>query len=121
MAKRTKPVEPPVPAVRRPGRPVAPDRLLDDIRALIREAREATARAVNAALVLLYWEVGQRIRTEILKEKRAGYGDEIISTLSNKLTAEFGNGFSQPNLSRMTRFAEVFSDRDLVMTLSAKL
>src|SRR5436190_22759352 len=103
MAKRTKPVEPPVPAVRRPGRPVAPDRLLDDIRALIREARTATARAVNAALVLLYWEIGQRIRTEVLKETRAGYGEEIVSTLSNKLTAEFGSGYSRPNLFRMIR------------------
>jgi predicted nuclease of restriction endonuclease-like (RecB) superfamily len=121
MARRKKVDKQLVPAARGTTRPAAPDRLLDDVRNLIRQAREATARAVNVGLVLLYWEVGRRIRTEILKEKRAGYGEEIISTLSNKLTAEFGNGFSQPNLSRMTRFAEVFPDRDIVTTLSAQL
>jgi hypothetical protein len=34
--------------------------------------------------------VGHRIRTEILNEKRAGYGEEILSTLSRELTADFG-------------------------------
>src|SRR5207245_7259473 len=29
------------------------------------------AQAVNTALVLLYWQVGHRIRTEILQEKRS--------------------------------------------------
>lgn len=41
--------------------------------------------------------------------------------LSNKLAAEFANGFSQPNLSRMTRFAEAFSDREIVATLARQL
>ena len=45
--------------------------LLADVRNLIDQAREATARAVNSALVLLYWSIGDRIRREILKEKRA--------------------------------------------------
>jgi len=31
-------------------------------------------------LVQLNWEIGRRIRGEVLKEKRAGYGEEIIST-----------------------------------------
>src|ERR1700682_871298 len=97
MAKRKKPGNQLVPATRSPSSLVAPGQLLDDVRNLIRQARTATAQAVNSALVLLYWQIGQRIRTEVLKEKRAGYGEEIISTLSNKLTIEFGNGFSQPN------------------------
>jgi predicted nuclease of restriction endonuclease-like (RecB) superfamily len=121
MAKRKQPGKPLIPAATSPARPAAPGPLLDDVRSLILQAREATAQAVNSALVLLYWQIGQRIRTEILKEKRAGYGEEIISTLSNKLTAEFGNGFSQPNLSRMNRFAEVFPDREIVATLSRQL
>lgn len=43
---------------------------------------------------LLNWQIGQRIRTEVLKEKRASYGEEICSTLSNKLVADFGEGYS---------------------------
>lgn len=96
---------------------VAPAALVEDLRALIRQAREGVARAANAALALLYWEVGHRIRADILKEKRAGYGEQIVPTLSAKLMTEFGNGFSQPNLSRMTRFAEAFPDHQVVATI----
>lgn len=86
----------------------APGQLLEDLRSLIREARGSIAQAVNSALVLLYWQVGHRIRTDILQHRRAAYGKEILSTLSKELAAEFGNGFSVPNLSRMMRLAEVF-------------
>ncbi|HEY7153095.1 MAG TPA: PDDEXK nuclease domain-containing protein, partial [Gemmataceae bacterium] len=67
------------------------------------------------------WEVGQRIRRDILKEKRAEYGEEILPTLSAKLVADFSNGFSARNLARMIRFAEVFPNREIVSTLSNKL
>jgi hypothetical protein len=40
---------------------------------------------VNAALVLLYWKIGQRIRQAVLQNKRAAYGAEILPTLSAKL------------------------------------
>ncbi|NWF93479.1 MAG: hypothetical protein HXY46_11215 [Syntrophaceae bacterium] len=75
------------------------------------QAPREVARQVNSALVLLYWRVGKRIQQDILKEKRAGYGEEILSTPSRKLVSEFGNGFSQPNLFRMVRFAEVFPEK----------
>lgn len=84
--------------------PASSGALLDDLRSLIRQTREGVAQAVNAALVLLYWQVGHRIRTEVLKSKRAAYGEEICSTLSNELKAEFGGGFSRPTLTRMLRF-----------------
>ena len=60
---------------------MADDRLLGDVRALIEAAREQTARAVNSALVRLYWHIGTRIRQDILREKRAGYGEEIVATI----------------------------------------
>ncbi|MFO0808865.1 MAG: PDDEXK nuclease domain-containing protein [Gemmataceae bacterium] len=101
--------------------PEVPDRLFDDVRDLIRQARATTAQAVNAVLVLLYWEVGQRIRSDVLKKHRAAYGEEILPTLSAKLTAEFGNGYSPRNLARMIRFAEVFPEREIVGTLSRQL
>jgi hypothetical protein len=51
-------------------------------------ARPPTAQIVNAGLVLLYWSIGTRIRQDILKQKRAKYGDEIVPTLSAQLEAE---------------------------------
>lgn len=100
---------------------LGPRRLLRDLRQLIQQARFGVAHAVDSALVLLYWEVGHRIRTEILKSKRASYGDEIVSTLSRQLTAEFGNGYSRPNLFRMVRFSEAFPSREIVAALSRQL
>jgi len=101
--------------------PAEPDVLLQELRGLIADARERVASAVNAALVLVYWEVGHRIRTEILRSSRAAYGEEIVPTLSAQLILEFGDGFSKRNLFRMIRFAEVFPEREIVTTLSAQL
>jgi predicted nuclease of restriction endonuclease-like (RecB) superfamily len=95
--------------------------LLDDLRQLIRKARTGVAQAVNSALVLLYLQVGQRVRNEILRHQHAAYGEEILSTLSKELTSEFGGGFSVPNLSRIIRFAEVFPERAVVAALSQHL
>src|SRR5262249_48063140 len=59
--------------------------LLPEVRELILTARQTVARGVNAALTMLYWQVGDRVRRDILRETRAGYGDEIVSTLSRQL------------------------------------
>jgi hypothetical protein len=106
-------------AIRKPPNP--PDLLLQDLRELIARARQDVARTVNSSLVLLYWNVGRRIRQNILKEKRAGYGEEIVSTLSRQLVTEFGAGFSTRNLFNMVRFAEVFTNIKIVHSLSAQL
>ena len=95
--------------------PAAP--LLADLRRLIESARQAAAQAVNASLTMLYWHIGQRIRTEVLGGQRAGYGDEIVATLSRQLTADYGRGFSAKNLHRMLQFAETFPDEQIVATL----
>ncbi len=99
----------------------APEALVTDLRELILSARQTVARGVNAALVLLYWKVGQRIRTDILREKRAEYGEDILPTLSAKLVPEFGQGFSPRNLARMISMAEAFPDEQIVATLSQQL
>jgi len=97
------------------------DSLFQDLRSLIIEARQDVARQVNSALVLLYWRVGQRIRRDVLKEKRAGYGEQIVATLSQQLTEEFGEGFAEKNLRRMVQFAAAFPDEQIVVTLSRQL
>ncbi len=99
----------------------APKKLLADLRKMIDESRQAVAQTVNTALVGLYWNVGTRIREDILKQKRAEYGEQIVQTLSARLTEEYGRGFSRRNLFNMIRFAEVFPNREIVQTLSAQL
>ncbi len=58
--------------------------LIKDLQKLIVQARQDVARSVNSSLVMLYWKMGQRIRKEILKEKRAEYGEEIVATVSRE-------------------------------------
>jgi hypothetical protein len=67
--------------------PQKPDtsNLLGDIRRMIEDARTAVATAVNASLTMLYWHIGRRIREDVLNEKRAQYGKEIVVTLSRQL------------------------------------
>jgi predicted nuclease of restriction endonuclease-like (RecB) superfamily len=95
--------------------------LLGDLRQLIAEARQDVARQVNSALVLLYWRVGKRIRRDILNEKRAEYGEEIVATLSQQLVTDFGQGFAEKNLRRMVQFTEVFSEEKIVVALIRQL
>lgn len=104
-----------------PPKSLVPKPLLKDLRGLIESARERVATQVNAEITLLYWRIGERIRKDILKEKRAGYGEEILPTLSAKLELEFGKGFDRTNLSRMVKFADVFPEFEIVGTLCQQL
>jgi predicted nuclease of restriction endonuclease-like (RecB) superfamily len=98
-----------------------PDLLLAEVRALILDARQATARVVNAGLTLLYWQVGDVLRREVLGEQRAQYGAEIVSAVGRQLAEEFGRGFGEKSLRHMMRFAESFPDKQIVSALLRQL
>ncbi|MBX3288666.1 MAG: DUF1016 family protein [Acidobacteria bacterium] len=95
--------------------------LFDEIRSLIEETRSRVASTVNSALVLMNWHIGKRINDEILQNKRAEYGNEIVVTLSQQLTAEYGKGFTRANLFRMVQFAEIYPDIEIVASLTRQL
>ncbi|HEU4562733.1 MAG TPA: PDDEXK nuclease domain-containing protein [Longimicrobium sp.] len=92
-----------------------------EIGEMIRTARQQVAQVVNAGLTLLHWQIGCRIRREVLREERAEYGALIIEALATELRAEFGRGFGRRNLFNMVRFAEVFPDLDVVQSLIGQL
>ncbi len=58
---------------------------------------------------------------ENLQDGRAAYGKRILATVSQELTAEFGEGFTYSVLTRMVRFAEMMTDEAIVVTLSQEL
>ena len=105
---------------RGPAPPMPQQAVLTEVRELILTARQQVAQAVNAGLTILHWQIGHRIHREILKDKRADYGAEIVSALSRELEAEFGRGFGRRNLFNMIRFAEVFPDLKIVQSLIAQ-
>jgi predicted nuclease of restriction endonuclease-like (RecB) superfamily len=88
---------------------------------LIEEARCTVALTVNASMTILYWQIGKRVNEEILKGERAEYGKQILATLSQELIKEYGQGFNYSALTRMARFSEIFSDSQIIATLSQQL
>ncbi len=97
------------------------DTLFDDISSLIIESRSLVAYTVNSALTILNWRIGNRIKEDILKSKRAQYGEEIISTLSKQLTQVYGKGWSKQQLWNCLYTVETFPDFQIVSTLSGEL
>ena len=72
---------------------------------LLKEARKSVAKTVNQTMVYTYFEIGKIIVEEEQQGKeRAAYGKQILKGLSEKLSIEFGKGFSVDNLENMRRF-----------------
>lgn len=95
--------------------------LFFEIKKLIEESRKSVASTVNAELTSMYWRIGKKINEDILKNKRAEYGKQVVASLSHRLTEEYGKGFSVKYLRKMMRFAEVFPDFTIVASLMRQL
>lgn len=88
---------------------------------LIENAKRNVATKVNDEMTLLYWNIGKDITDNILNNQKAEYGKAVIKKLSQKLTIEYGRGYSRANLFRMLKFYEYFTDFEKFSTLSRKL
>ncbi|MET3537484.1 PDDEXK nuclease domain-containing protein [Chryseobacterium limigenitum] len=95
--------------------------LMTDLKELVAKTRSQVAVQVNSAMVVLYWKVGQRINEDILGNKRAEYGKEVISQISHQLTFEFGSSFSEKNIRKMMQFASVFGNFEIVASAMRQL
>jgi hypothetical protein len=85
---------------------------------LINNARQHVYQKINSELVLLYWNIGNAIKKETLKNKRAEYGKQIIESLSVQLTEEFGKGWSSQQLRHCLRSVETFPEKEILYALS---
>lgn len=95
--------------------------LVQELSSMIEAARNQVAVAANAALTTLYWELGQRVRTEVLRGQRAEYGARIVAAVGRQLETQYGRGFGEKNLRRMVQFAAAFPDAQIVATLRRQL
>ncbi|HCL44614.1 MAG TPA: DUF1016 domain-containing protein [Pseudomonas sp.] len=101
--------------------PAAPSALLGDIRALIEAARKRVPSTVNSELTMLYWRIGQRIRSQVLDGRRGAYGKEVLPNLATQLVKEYGGSFAEQNLRRMVQFAATFPDERILVSLIREL
>lgn len=97
------------------------ENFISEIKSLILESKTAVANTVNTAMSILYWNVGKRINEEILQHNRAEYGKQILETLSNHLTQEYGTGWSERQLSYCIKFYNIFNNYEILHTLCSKL
>lgn len=88
------------------------------IRHSIVSAQNKMSAAVNSAMVIAYWEIGEQIYKACDENERAEYGKRLLEYLSDQLTAEFGQGFTVRNLRAMRQFYCCFPIRH---TLCAEL
>jgi len=91
-------------------------KIYEAIRAALAEARSKVVVAVNSAMVSVYWDIGRQIAEAV--GDRAEYGKQLLRYLSERLTAEFGKGFTARNLRNMRQFYQTFPIRH---TLCAEL
>lgn len=97
--------------------PVRVENLIGELRQMIDQTRASVATTVNASLTMLYWQVGHRVNSELLNNERAEYGQKIVATVSRQLFVDYGKGFVEKSLRRMIQFAEVFPEKEVVLSL----
>lgn len=70
----------------------------------------------------MYWGMGNRINTDVLDNKRAEYGMQIVVTLSRQLQKKYNTKeFEEKKLRRMMQFASLIPNYQIVETLSQQL
>ena len=96
-------------------------KLFDEISALIDQTKRNVSANINSATTFMFWVIGKMINSEILKNQRADYGKQIVSTLSTQLIEKYGRTFHVRNLRRMLQFAEEINDEQIAKSLTQKL
>lgn len=86
------------------------------IRNSVITAQKKIYAAVNSAMVEAYWEIGEQIYIACGENDRAEYGKGLLKYLSEKLTAEFGKGFTIRNLRNMRQFYLNYPKRHTLCT-----
>lgn len=84
--------------------------LFNDACTIIEQAQAAAYRAVNETLIKRNWLLGMRIRHEVLKNKRAEYGEQMIKSLASTLTNRYGEGFTKTNLYNYLGFYQTWPE-----------
>ena len=81
----------------------------EKINQMIINSKTNIIRNINHEMVELYYNIGQAINELIDEYNLEKSQNEIIKSFSNKLTKEFGQGFSVPSLKKMKKFYQVFN------------
>ncbi len=92
--------------------------IFHNIKTLIINSRNKVYTTVNTEMLNLYWNIGKVIMEIQQGDERASYGEAVLEKLSQRLTDEFGKGFSSRNLRTMRKFYLTYP---IWKTVSSKL
>ena len=79
------------------------ENLLYDVTDIIEQARYRVAVYVNSEASLMNWNVGKRIKEDVLFNKRADYGEQVLKRLSQRLKSKYGAGWGYQKLQHCVR------------------
>ena len=97
------------------------DHLYDGVAAIIDNARMQVAIYVNTQTCMTFWNVGKYIIDDMDYQTYSAYGKKILATLSQRLTARYGKGFTYSALTRMMKVAHIYNNREMFAMLSQTL
>ena len=88
--------------------------VITDIKNIINAGQQEAYGAASKAMVITYWNVGKRIvEQEQAGKEHAEYGKKLLAALSDELTKEYGNGYSERNLRYFRKFYQYFPDEKI--------
>ena len=91
--------------------------IIADIQAIIANAQQKAARAIDSERVLMYWQIGKVIFEEEQQGKdRADYGSYLIKSISTTFQPQMGSGFSVRQLERYRQFYRMFPNTSALRT-----
>lgn len=97
-------------------------KFITDVKQMLVQARQNAYKAINSAMVQVYWNIGRRIVEEEQNgNEKANYGEAVLKNLSIALTQEFGNGFSYANLRNFRQFYLTYPHSEICYTVRSKL
>ena len=95
--------------------------LFSDVCGIIESSKLRIANYVNTEICMTYWQIGTRIKEDVLFNKRAEYGKQVLQNLSKRLNLRYGRGWGFKTLQHCVRAAYVFSEDEIVYATRRQL
>jgi len=97
------------------------ERLFEGVAGIIDNAMTQVAVYVNSQSSITFWNVGRYIIDDLDYQNYSAYGQKILATLSQRLMARYGKGYTYSALTRMMKVARIYNDGEMFATLSQTL
>lgn len=97
------------------------DSLYKGVSDIIDNARQKVVVYVNKHSNLTFWHIGHYINEDMGYKQYSAYGNKILATMSQRLTARYGKGYTYTAVTRMMKVARLYSNEEMFATLSQTL